>query len=263
MATGETDYDNAVQSLRTNGICHKCASVSPGTFFKRLYPPQPDVGKLLLAEVECPKCNRTWRRGPWRRTLGGERLAAAITPSPPAVRRFNSPFTHKGPVDLSQARVTSYHPDEKSTKATSLRDETFSFNNLRSSSTMIQTLTLRQHASLQVEVESQNATSTVGGGGITLGGLASFEARMLNDLRKRNSVESLDELTFEQTATINVPANTHVRTTIHWRVVWERGVAKVTASQQHLDVPYWLTRAIRFDTETVDVAPSDGGSPAS
>jgi hypothetical protein len=62
MATGETDYDNAVQSLRTNGICHKCASVSPGTFFKRLYPPQPDVGKLLLAEVECPKCNRTWRR---------------------------------------------------------------------------------------------------------------------------------------------------------------------------------------------------------
>jgi len=81
---------------------------------------------------------------------------------------------------------------------------------------------------------------------------------MLTELQKRNSVESLQELTFEQTATINVPARTHVQVTIHWRVVWESGIAKVTADQQQLDVPYWLTKAIRFDTETVDVT-KDGG----
>jgi hypothetical protein len=84
-------------------------------------------------------------------------------------------------------------------------------------------------------------------------GVVAAQARMSNDLRKNHSIHNENELVFAQTTAVSIPKNTHVVVIIHWKLIWQRGVASLAAQEHTLNVPYLLTTGLRFDKETVDV----------
>jgi hypothetical protein len=155
-------------------------------------------------------------------------------------------------IDLSHAKVLRYRDGEK--VDVGLPVSKYSFDNSHSRSHSLETISLRQRTAVFVTVDFTKATSSAGGGGLNFMGVIAAEARISSDVRRNHSVHQENELVFEQTTTVSVPKQTHVLVIIHWKLVWQRGIASLTAEGHSLNVPYILTTELRFDKETVDVS---------
>lgn len=154
-------------------------------------------------------------------------------------------------IDISKAPITAVTPS-KELYEQALQVETFAFDNSRSRSTSTETFVIRQSRKMVTTVDFQKVKSSSTGASIQLFGIFGAEARFTNEIRRSRSLGQESELTVEQTTSINIPANTRVKVEIHWKLVWERGVCKVSAIGQMLDVPYSVTKRLRFDKKVID-----------
>lgn len=155
-------------------------------------------------------------------------------------------------VDISRGRITRMRPS-KDLREQNLPVETFDFDHSRSRSTSTETFVIRQSRKVVATIDFQKAKTASGGGGIKLLGILDVQATFTDEIRRNRATSHEAELTVEQTTSINVPANTRVKVEIHWKLVWERGVCEVTAGAQVIDIPYSVTRRLRFDKKVIDV----------
>ena len=155
-------------------------------------------------------------------------------------------------VDISRGRVTRIRPS-KDLREQDLPVETFDFDHSRSRSTSTETFVIRQSRKVVATIDFQKAKTATGGGGIKLLGIIDVQATFTDEIRRNRASSQESELTVEQTTSINVPANTRVKVEIHWKLLWERGICEVTAGAQVIDIPYSVTRRLRFDKKVIDV----------
>lgn len=155
-------------------------------------------------------------------------------------------------IDISRGRITRIRPSED-LREQDLPVETFDFDHSRSRSTSTETFVIRQSRKVVATIDFQKAKTGSGGASIKLLGIIDVQATFTDEIRRNRASSQESELTVEQTTSINVPANTRVKVEIHWKLVWERGICEVTTGAQVIDIPYSVTRRLRFDKKVIDV----------
>jgi serine/threonine protein kinase len=133
-------------------------------------------------------------------------------------------------------------------------DDVYTFDNSRSSSTSVETIHVAHTAKVEITIDLSKARSPGGQAGIRFLDFASIEGQIKSEIRMRHELALKEELVFDQTTAISIPASTHVRVVFHWKRVWQEGT--VTLGQRGAalaEVPYAITIALRFDKETSDI----------
>jgi serine/threonine protein kinase len=187
-------------------------------------------------------------------------LAPGVRRRPtPSLRLPDSPPTV---VPVSPAivlkRPTIVRVDEAPTRRSEpLGDETRSFNNARSSSTSIETISVRYEAGMSVMVDLTKTRALSGSAGLRFIDIASAHASLENDLARRFSRQMDEKLTSEQTTTVNIPAHTNVEVIFHWKRIWATGMLTIAEQARRLaeiaEVPFEITIGLAFDKETRDI----------
>jgi serine/threonine protein kinase len=170
-----------------------------------------------------------------------------LTPAPRLARAAPTQVvTIKNPEVLSHKRGQRREEDHG--------DEIYTFDNSKSESTSTETIRIAHTAKIEVTVEMSKTRSTSGQFGVRFLNLASAEGQIRKDILARHSLSLSQELQFEQTTAISIPASTHVKVVFHWKRVWEQGTVTLGQRARALaEVPYAITVALRFDKETLDV----------
>jgi hypothetical protein len=158
------------------------------------------------------------------------------------------------PVAVGEARITGYEEDPKLDEP--LGDHKYTFDNSRSRSTAVETIRLVQRAAVSVIVDVNKLKTTSGEAGLSFTGLFTAQGKIVNELHRRYALTNENELTFEQSTAISIPARAHVQVIVHWKRVWQPGKVRLNAQGHDLSAPYFITIGLRFDKETVDIEQS-------
>jgi hypothetical protein len=127
------------------------------------------------------------------------------------------------------------------------------FDNSMSTATAAHTIRITNRRAISLVVDIDKTRTVDGGLSVTFGGL-NTQGKMEHALRERFALTYETELTHEQTAVFNIPAQTSVRVTIEWKRVWQLGKIHLgSAGKPVATVPYRVTRKLRFNSALVDV----------
>jgi serine/threonine protein kinase len=188
----------------------------------------------------------------------GQRPWQAPPRQEPAVRRRPAPPPAAAPptaraqvVTIKNAEVLRHKPGPR--RQEDLGDEVYTFDNSKSDSTSTETIRIAHTARIEVDVDLSKARSVDGHVRLQFPTLAAVEGRIRSEILEKHRLSLKDELFFEQTTTISIPARTSVRVVFHWKRVWEEGTVVLghRASAQ-AEVPYAITVMLSFDKETSD-----------
>jgi hypothetical protein len=155
-------------------------------------------------------------------------------------------------IDLSDARFVEIRPSAEISEET-LHVETRDFDNRGTSSTSVETFLVRQSHKIEVKLQYDQTISNSLKGELKLFGVLGAAQDISDQIRRSCSLDRASELTIEQTTAINVPARTLVRVEIHWKLVFGHGACVVEVSGNTLNVPYSVTKRLRFDKKVHDV----------
>jgi serine/threonine protein kinase len=159
------------------------------------------------------------------------------------------------PLSIKRPLVVSISP--KGRRLEPIGDEVRLFNNAKSSSTAVETITVRHTSRVSVSVDVSNARTLSGSGGVKFLNVAEAQAMLQNEVARKYSLGVDTELTLEQSTEINVPAHTNVEVVFHWKKVWVRGVASLAEgkkpAEELAEVPFEVTIELTFDKETRDI----------
>jgi hypothetical protein len=101
---------------------------------------------------------------------------------------------------------------------------------------------------------SFNKTRLIGGeGGLTIFGLAA-QGRIQNEILNQYNYNLESTVAHIQETAVSIPARTRTQVVIHWKKIWEDGLARLGQRAEVLaEVPYSVTVALRFDKQQIDV----------
>jgi hypothetical protein len=102
--------------------------------------------------------------------------------------------------------------------------------------------------------DTDAATQADGGGSVRLIGFADLSGTLQRSLRTRYAVGLTSTLTHERTSQIQIPPHKHVRVTLYWKRIWEKGIIELhTKAGPRVELPYAITVGLSFDKTTQDV----------
>jgi hypothetical protein len=158
------------------------------------------------------------------------------------------------------ATIALKHPTIKQVSETArlverLGDERYSFNNARSSSTAVETISISNTVRVATSVDLSKTTALSGTAGVTFASLAKAQGAIQQELARSYSLNIGSDITFAQSTIVNIPAHTNVEIILRWKLIWARGVLML--AEQHgkaiAQAPFEITVALSFDKETRDL----------
>jgi hypothetical protein len=153
-------------------------------------------------------------------------------------------------IDLSKAHVSSLRQTTRTEEEFDL--EVRVFDNRKTSSSSVEILGITHRHRIVTRLDFARATSSSLGAGVTLFGVADARAELGRELRRTAGLDRESELTYSQSTEITIPARTRVVVEIHWKLIWQHGVCRIRAGARSVDIPFSMTRQIRFDKKVRD-----------
>jgi hypothetical protein len=153
-------------------------------------------------------------------------------------------------VDPRDAHVSSVRPTRRTQEEFDV--EVRVFDNRKTSSSSVEILGITHRHKIVTRLDFQRATSTSHGAGVSLFGAADVRAELRRELRRAAGLDEEFELSYSQSTEITIPARTRVIVEIHWKLIWQHGVCRIRTGARLVDVPFALTKQIRFDKKVRD-----------
>jgi hypothetical protein len=136
-------------------------------------------------------------------------------------------------------------------------DETRTFDNTKSSSTAVETISVRHTARVSASIDLSKTRTLSGNASAGFADIASAKAGLGNELMHRYSRRMDEELTHEQQTQINVPAYTNVEVIFRWFRIWATGMLTLSERARPAgavaEVPFEITVGLGFNKETRDI----------
>lgn len=153
-------------------------------------------------------------------------------------------------IDVSQAHVSSLRRTKQTEEEFDL--EVRVFDNRKTSSTSVETFGITHRHRIMTRLDFEGATSATLGARVTLFGVAEARAELVRELRRASGLERESELTYSQSTEITIPSRMRVVVEIHWKLIWQHGFCRIRTGAGLVNIPYSMTRQIRFDKKVRD-----------
>jgi serine/threonine protein kinase len=178
--------------------------------------------------------------------------------------RYRPPAVVSAPAPLVLKRPAVVKVTETARRSEPLDDEVRIFNNAKSSSTLEETIRASYTARVSTSVDLSETRTLSGNARVGFVNALSAQASLGNDLMRHYSLQMDGELTHERTTKVTVPAHKHVEITLHWFRIWASGMLTVSertrrAVEEVAEVPYEITIALVYDSETRDISARSPG----
>jgi hypothetical protein len=247
----------------------KDAPLVPSTF--QGIQEQKIRGLAAKTQAICPRCRTIWQRpsssAPWFTSVPAP---LSGRPSPSALRiPYGIPQAQKSPtvnvgrtlpplrfIGPEQTNVISIRELSRTQEA--IGDQSYSFDHSQTTSTATETIRVSQQTTVSVFIGMEKLRTALGDFGLTFMGFG-VQGKLEKVVRNTYNITTASELTLSQDTTINIPARKHVQVILHWKKIWQHGSIGVLAEGHPFVIPYALTIALNFDTETLDVRPPARG----
>lgn len=215
--------------FQRSSLCPRCGRLtlpryrsSAGVSISR-FTPFPLMDKSAIAQ--CPSCEQTW-------AVFGDGQPSA--PAPPA-----------GGVELVETGRSEegWFDDERV------------LDNLGSSSTAHQTISVSEQWRQTIQLDRERARTSGGGGSLDIGGIASIEAKAEQTLRETYSLTEDRQRSFTAELTIEVPPRTLRHLVLRYRHIFQDGVARLPQSDgSTVEIPFRVALNVTLDWSQRDEA---------
>jgi hypothetical protein len=164
---------------------------------------------------------------------------------PRAVRPLNA-----NEIDVSKAHVWTLRRTTQTEEEFDL--EVRVFDNRKTSSSSVETFGITHRHRIMTRLDFERATSATLGARVTLLGVADVQAELVRELRRASGLDRESELTYSQSTEITIPARRRVIVEIHWKLIWQHGSCRIRTGAGLVNIPFSMTRQIRFDKKVRD-----------
>jgi hypothetical protein len=156
-------------------------------------------------------------------------------------------------VDFSKSRIGPIR-ETTTRREEFIREERRIIDHSRTSASAVETIGLTHTAEWDVTIDTSHVRALAGNIQLNAVGLGSVRGNIAKTLTRRYSTTWKQSISHQQSTTVNVPAGKKVQLIIRWKRIWQQGEVTLRARDGHsATIPFEVTVALGFDTETVDL----------
>ena len=224
-------YSREQNRYALTGHCPRCRKFVMKPRFSK---PDDQPVKLMIIPLmdrgtiaTCPKCSASW---------------------PVFDNDSNAPAVRE-PVDVPAVRIV-----EEGRTDEQLGSEVRVIDNSASDVPSLRRMKATKRWRRACEIQMERTETATNGFELDPGMLASMKSEMQSAIRSNYTIRTEEEDLFEEEIEISIPGRAAVEVRLHWKRIWQHGVAIAMYSSGYaIRTPFRVVAGITFDQEIVDV----------